>query len=167
MQHIYWILPESVGGRCGPAAAPWDLPSWAEAGIGGIVSLDDSGVLPEEIQAAGLAHLPAYCPMILLTTPELQRDFLQRLPAVFRFLDEQAKRGRKAVVHCFHGMDRTGAVLACYLIHRFRCSAQEAIAAVRRVRPQAMSADGYEEAVFRFADELAAGSCIFGRYLGK
>lgn len=105
--------------------------------------------------------------MILLTTPELQRDFLQRLPAVFRFLDDQTKRGRKAVVHCFHGMDRTGAVLACYLIHRFRCSADEAITAVRRVRPQAMSADGYEEAVFRFADELAADSCIFGRYLGK
>jgi len=167
MEHIYWINPEAVGGRCGPASAAWDLPGWLRAGIGGIVSLDSSNVRPEEIAAAGLAHLPAYRPMILLTTPQLQQEFLRSLPAVFRFIEEHRRQGRKVVVHCYHGMDRTGAVLACYLVQRYRCTAREAIARVRQLRPQAMSADGYEEAVFRFAEELAAGSCIFPADLGK
>ncbi|MCS7158964.1 MAG: dual specificity protein phosphatase family protein [Gemmatales bacterium] len=153
MQHIYWPIADSIGGRCGPAAAPWDLVSWRQAGIRAIVSLDDTQVFPSQIEAAGIAHLPIYWPMIELTSRSLQRDFVQRLPIIFRFLQQHTRDGGKAVVHCYHGLDRTGAVLACYLVYRYGCSAREAIEAIRKLRPQALSAYGYAQAVQLFAEQ--------------
>lgn len=160
MQHIYWVITNQLGGRCGPAAAAWDLFAWKEAGISGIVSLDNSGVFTGQIEAAGLAHLPIYYPMIELTSRALQRDFVQRLPIILTFVDEHLSKGGKVVVHCYHGMDRTGAVLACYLVRQFGFTANEAIAAVRQFRPSALSAYGYAQAVHLFAERYAAtGQC--------
>ncbi|GBD35982.1 hypothetical protein HRbin36_01098 [bacterium HR36] len=154
MQHIYWLIPEKIGGRCGPAVAGWDLAAWKQAGIRAIVSLDETQVSTWQIQDAGIAHLPIYWPMIELTSHALQRDFVQRLPAIFRFLDEHSQDGDKVVVHCYHGLDRTGAVLACYLVYRHGSTPKEAITAVRKLRPQALSAYGYAQAVHLFAEQV-------------
>jgi protein-tyrosine phosphatase len=90
--------------------------------------------------------------MIELTSHGLRVDFVQRLPMIFRFIEEHVGRGNKVVVHCYHGMDRTGAVLASYLVYRRRWSASQAIAAIRKLRPQAMMAYGYAQAVHLFAE---------------
>ncbi|MCS7168536.1 MAG: dual specificity protein phosphatase family protein [Gemmatales bacterium] len=155
MQHIYWVIPDCLGGRCGPAVAPWDLAQWKHAGIRAIVSLDDTKVSSGQIQEAGLAHLPMYWPMIELTSKSLQRAFVDRLPTIFRFIQQHTQQGGKVVVHCYHGMDRTGAVLACYLVHRCGLTASDAISVLRKHRPQALSAFGYAQAVRLFAEEQA------------
>lgn len=153
MEHIYWLIPEKLGGRCGPAAAPWDLACWKQAGITGIVSLDAAEVSTNQVEAAGISHLPVYWPMIELTSRALQREFVQRLPIIFQFVEQRTSLGGKVVVHCHHGLDRTGAVLACYLLHRYGITASQAIAAVRQLRPQALTAYGYAQAVQLFAEQ--------------
>lgn len=58
------------------------------------------------------------------------------LPVVERLLAE-AEAGRSAVVHCWAGLGRAGTVASCALVARGR-GADEAIAAVRAVRPGAV-----------------------------
>src|SRR5262245_60664306 len=101
------------------------------AGIRGVVSLDGPiDFVPLEM--ASIAHFAAYQPMILLTTPERQSEFLNQLSPIFEFIDECRQEGGAALIHCFHGWDRTGTVMACYLIARQNLTATEAISVVRK-----------------------------------
>ena len=67
------------------------------------------------------------------------------LPKALNFVDEMGRTGKATLVHCTSGKDRTGLFMAYYLVHRLRMPANEAIAAVRRVRPIALSAVGWQE----------------------
>ena len=49
-------------------------------------------------------------------------------------LFEEHKKGKKVLVHCFAGMQRSAAVVAIYLIAMFRCTTAEAIAFIKRRR---------------------------------
>ena len=50
-------------------------------------------------------------------------------------LHNEYKTGRKVLVHCFAGMQRSAAVVAIYLVAMFRCTTAEAIAYIKRRRP--------------------------------
>jgi len=76
--------------------------------------------------------------------------------------------GRTAVVHCLAGLGRTGTVAACLLVSRGR-GAEEAIAAVRAVRPGSVQSASQAEFVAAFEryhrgeDGRQAGWSLFGR----
>jgi hypothetical protein len=150
MKEVYWLVDGVIGGRCGPAVFPWDPRELYAGGVRAIVSLDPEGVDEDELRAAGIEHLPLYQPMILLLDEAERREFLRCLPPVLRFVDRMRARQAPVVLHCYYGCDRTGALLACYLMAREGATAEEAIRRVRRARPGAMSALGYVEAVTLF-----------------
>lgn len=76
-------------------------------------------------------------------------------------LHAELKEGRKALVHCYAGMQRSAAVVALYLMTLYRCTANEAIEFCRKRRPVAFfgvanfypSLKGYEESFRRMIVE--------------
>jgi protein-tyrosine phosphatase len=146
MDHVYWITP-LLGGRCGPVRNPWNLSEFYRAGIRTIISLDDQ-VNPREITASSIEHIPLYLPDVALTTPQLKQQFLKAVP---HFIEVVTSRTAPIIVHCYAGNDRTGAMLACYLIHQGIPPAQ-AIFQVRALNPSAMITPGYTEVVHLYTE---------------
>lgn len=149
MDKVYWVIGRRLGGRPGPDKAPWKPRLLKQGGIGGIVSLDGP-VEGWELELADIQHLPIYQPMILLDTEIVREQFLSVMPVVLDFVDRFGGGHEGVVVHCHHGCDRTGTVLACYLVAREGLTAAQAIERVREANPFAMVAFGYAEAVATF-----------------
>lgn len=145
---LYWVVPGELAGRPGPHKMRWDLWYLASRNLKGIVSLD--GPIADDFTAVGIRHFPAYLPMTALEAGAARQSFLGALDPIFAFVADCHQLGAAVLVHCFHGNDRTGAVLACCLIALYGMSSPDAVAAVRTVNPAAMSALGYEEAVHLF-----------------
>lgn len=145
----YWVLPGVLAGRPSPERVPWQVEALLEARVGGIVSLDGP-IRTKELTAAGIRHLPAYQPMLLLHSEEDYHRFLKVVPGVLRFIDEERSRERATLVHCYYGCDRTGSVLACYLVAREGCTASQAVTRIQHANPEALWALGYAEVVGAF-----------------
>jgi len=67
------------------------------------------------------------------------------LPLTFEFLKANVDQGRSVLVHCAGGKDRTGLVLAYYMARREELDAATAIRRLRMTRPEALSAEGWED----------------------
>jgi protein tyrosine/serine phosphatase len=147
MNHVYWISP-LLAGRCGPVAHPWDLDKLYNQGFRVIVSLDDT-IDEEEITKKGFTHIQLYLPDVVLNSPERTELFVKKAHA---FVNLMASQSQPVLVHCWAGNDRTGGMIACYLIS---CGVEpeSAVAMVREVNPRAMSTPGYEDAVYLYAEE--------------
>lgn len=154
MRYVYWVLPGMLAGRPGPDCDPWDLNELWQAGFRAIVTLDSRSVDPGALRRIGFVHLrhkEVDLPAIVLRTFAAQRRFADEVGALLPFIHEQVTAGRPTLVHCWAGRDRTGAVLACYLVRYEGLTADQAIAQVRTARPDAMAAPGYTDAVDVFA----------------
>ena len=81
---------------------------------------------------------------------------LDRLEEVLATLHSEVSAGRPTLIHCHAGKDRTGLALVAYLVRYHGLDMEEAIGQVRAVRPIAMSAPGYEDTAWRFAEEEEA-----------
>ena len=53
-------------------------------------------------------------------------------------------------VHCRYGNGRTGVLLACYFIHQYSMSADEAIHKLRETRPESIENKRQEQFVYNF-----------------
>lgn len=144
MDRVFWIT-DRLAGRCGPAEQQWDLQKLHQAGFRAIISLDEK--VDEKEIAEKFDHFPLYLPDVALSTVQLKEKFLK---TANRFCDIVSSYNEPILVHCYAGNDRTGAMLACFLISQGK-SAEEAIAEVKRQNANAMRTPGYEEVVYLFA----------------
>ena len=161
MKGVYWVVADRLAGRPGPECIPWNPEELAQAGFGGVVSLDGP-IRVGAIQSAGLRHLAVYRPMLVLQTEQEHRRFLEVMPAIFAFTREIEAEGKATLIHCYHGADRTGSALACYLVARENVSAEEAIQRVQKINPDAMWAGGYMEVVQTFESLYRKDPGAFG-----
>jgi protein-tyrosine phosphatase len=152
MKAVYWIVPDLLAGRPGPAQVPWNLEELWVGGIRTIVSL----VWGEgaNIRAAGFRHYRAPLLGVLVSLPALQKWLVQRMLPVVDFVAAEVDAGRSTLVHCRAGKDRTGAVLAGYLIRHRGCSSEEATRWVRQANPRAMTAPGFARLPRLFESEI-------------
>jgi len=147
MEDVYWVTP-ALAGRCGPVARPWDLDELYRQGFRVIVSLDDT-VNEGEITEKGFKHIQLYLPDVALTSQERKELFVLKAT---EFVELITQENDPVLVHCWAGNDRTGGMIACYLISK-GAEPDEAIATVRQLNPWAMSTPGYEEAVYLYAEK--------------
>jgi len=146
---VYWVVPGLLAGRPGPGRVPWDLEALYETGFRTIVSLSNE-VDERAIAKAGFLHLPAYVPPLPFLVGGLRRRFVCRMRPVVEFVAAQVTAGRPTLVHCHAGKDRTGVVLAGYLVCYQGLTPGEAVRVLRRANPVAMSAPGFARAVWLF-----------------
>jgi len=69
------------------------------------------------------------------------------------FVEEQLGTGKAVVVHCLAGEGRTGCVLAAYLIKTRSLDADEAMAEIRRAKPQFVER-AQEKSIHDYANAL-------------
>lgn len=150
MKHIYWVRPNQLAGRAGPEKFAWAPAEILAAGVRSIVSLAGP-VDAAKLRAVGLDHLALPMPMVLLEDERQRESFVRVMPLVLEFVDRSLAQAKPVLVHCHHGCDRTGTVLACILVSREGLAPDAAIQAVRDANPQAMEALGYADAVMTFA----------------
>lgn len=157
---FYWLLDGALAG-CGrpgqwsrrdgegadvaaaTAALDDDLRWLREQGIGAVLTLTETPLLPGALARHGLAEL--HLPVDDLTPPTPAQ-----LDAALDFIDEQRVRGQRVAVHCLVGQGRTGTVLAAYLI-RGGLSPEAALGEVRSACPNAVGSPSQEVALREFA----------------
>jgi protein-tyrosine phosphatase len=146
MENVFWVIDGKLAGRPGPDRIPWNLAAMRDAGIGAILSVND-GLLchPEDFAACGIVY--ACIPLSENAPPQPGDDeiCLRALPLAYAFLQQQMRDGRATVVHCSSGKDRTGLLLAYYLVREEGLSVAAAMEELRRVRPIALTALGWYE----------------------
>jgi len=157
MQEVYWIDAGRVAGRCGPWIAPFDLDAMEAAGIGTILSLDarEAAMIPggSDGIAREIIHLPDSIPPDAADR-EIYRCLVPE--ALDLVLARCGRNGKAVLVHCHAGNDRTGTVLAAYVMATRGASPRDALAAVRALNPEAVSALGYEEMALEILAEMTA-----------
>lgn len=149
MNEVYWVLPGQLAGRAGPGEHPWDLEELWGAGFRSIVSL--ALIDGKPIRAAGFRHLPAPLNGGLAMFPLLRRLLVRRMVPVVAYISSELEAERPTLVHCRQGRDRTGAVLATFLVHHQGCSPDEAVRRVREVNSKAMVSSGFDRLPWVYA----------------
>ena len=158
MRHVFWLRPGRIAGRTGPNLDPWFPEQLAAAGIGAVVSVNDAiSVYPDDLARAGIANA---CFPMADNAPPRPGDFeycCDMLPRVYAYLAKSIDAGRIPLVHCTAGKDRTGLVLCHYLCEAEALTPLDAIREVRRIRPIALSAPGYEDFALEVLSALHFG----------
>ncbi len=145
MEHIYWIHDGLVGGRPGPNLISWNLSDLKDGGIRAILSVNDGELVHvEDLNVLGIDYL---CAPLSENAPPREGDIeicLESLRVGFEFVTKNREMGRKTLVHCRQGRDRTGMFLAYCNYKQFDVSPEHAIKQVKKVRSDALAADGWD-----------------------
>ena len=159
MKHVFWLLPGILAGRPGPNQVPWDAQDLRAGGIGAILSVNDGAAChAEDFTALGMSYR---CIPLSDNAPPRDGDLehcLDTLPEAYDYVRSELDRQRAVLIHCRSGKDRTGLFMCYFLVRESGMSVDDAIAEVRRVRPIALSAEGWED--------LAVAVLKVGRRLG-
>jgi protein-tyrosine phosphatase len=157
MRKVFWLRPHVIGGRSGPNKDFWNPGELARGGFGAIISVNDGELVhPEALSAVGIDYK---CVPLSDSAPPQPGD-LERcaaaLPQALAFALQSIESGRSVLVHCHSGKDRTGMFLSYFLCETEGLPAAEAIEEVKRVRPIALSAEGWEPFTLRVLAAVAA-----------
>jgi len=136
LPNSYWATPlllacEYPGAQQAAEAAP-RLDALLGAGIRDFYDLTEAGELePYEAQlrerATRLAIPAESIRFRRFPIRDVSVPSAKRLAEVLAALDESAAAGRRAAVHCWGGVGRTGTVVGCHLMQRHGLSADEAL----------------------------------------
>ncbi|MDH3856569.1 MAG: dual specificity protein phosphatase family protein [Gammaproteobacteria bacterium] len=145
MKHVFWLRKGKVAGRSGPNQDWWDLDELKSHGFSAILSVNNGDAVHGSL-ISGLGIVHSTIPMSS-NAPVRDGDkelCLNNLPKTMAFIRNNLKNG-PVLIHCRSGKDRTGMVLATYLIEFEGYGAKEAMDAVLEVRPIAFSAEGWKD----------------------
>lgn len=143
-----WVIAGRLAGSgCPTTRAEVD---WLRRqGIRAVVTLTEA---PLSLEWLGPNVQYAHLPVTNHTGPTLET-----LHKAVDFLEASLLRGDPVLVHCAAGHGRTGTVLASYLVKSQGLGADEAIRAIRQLRPGSVENRDQEEAVRNFARGLPSG----------
>ena len=143
MNNIFWLRDGILAGRSGPNRDCWDLQAIKAAGFSAILSVNNAeGVDQSTIDDLKMAYLNVPLPANIPPERDDGKHCLIGLPKALGFIQKYIASG-PVLVHCRSGKDRTGMVLAAYLIQFEGYTVRQSIDAVLAVRPIAFSAEGW------------------------
>jgi protein-tyrosine phosphatase len=144
-----------IGGRTGPNLDMWDPRDLAAGGVGAVLSVNDGELVrPDDLSAVGIHYR---CVPLSDAAPPQPGDLeicTRALPRALSFAVDSIEQDRSVVVHCRSGKDRTGLFLSYYLCAIEGLTAKEAVRELRRVRPVALSAQGWESFSYQVLGKL-------------
>lgn len=137
-----WVEDRSLAGTGYPASRG-QLQWLASQGIKAVLTLTEMPLPSQWLEGLGLSagHVPM---------GDHQLPDVASLEDAAAFIGENLREGRATAVHCLAGEGRTGCALAAYLIRSRGMGPEEAIATLRRAKPQFVER-GQEAAVREFA----------------
>lgn len=154
MRHVFW-LESRLAGRPGPTEEEWSAPALKRAGIDAILNVSEHEEPTSECRALGIdvvwVPMPVTCP----PEEEDEAECAAAIPEAYGFVASHLANHRTVLVHCVRGCDRTGLVLAHHLTVTQGLPPERALATVRRVRPEAITAPGWEDMALRVMRDLA------------
>ena len=153
MKHVFWVYRNKVAGRPGPVAAPWSLPELKQGGFDRILSVASDLFPHSAASASGISRTCIPLPDVAPPDAETVAICRANLRATLVVLERSVERGHQVLVHCAAGKDRTGLVLAHYVAKTENVGAAEAIRILRATRPEALSAEGWEEMALELIDD--------------
>ena len=163
MRNVFWLRDGVIAGRSGPNRDAWNPVELAASGIGAVLSVNDGELVhPADLRTAGIEHA---CIPLSDAAPPQPGDLdicVQALPIALSFELSSIETGRGDLVHCSAGKDRTGMFLSYYLCAAEGLAPATAIEHVKRVRPIALSADGWEPFTLDVLRALARRSASRG-----
>jgi protein-tyrosine phosphatase len=146
MRNVFWLREGMIGGRTGPNRDAWNPKELADGGVGAVLSVNDGELVhPDDFAKVGIDYA---CAPLSDAAPPQSGDFgicIDALPKALKFALRSIQSGRSVLVHCSSGKDRTGMFLSYYLCAAEGMGPDEAIRAIRYVRPTALSAEGWEK----------------------
>lgn len=155
MKHVFWLKHGIVAGRSGPDLNPWNAGELHSSGFGAILSVNDGAAChAEDFNALGMAYR---CIPLSDNAPPREGDLdhcLEALPRAYDYVRAALAGQRPVLVHCTAGKDRTGLFMCYFLIRESDVTVQEAISQVRRVRPIALSAEGWDDFAVRVLETI-------------
>ena len=154
MKHVFWVYPGEVAGRPGPSVAPWRLSELKAGGFDVVLSVASDLFAHSDPTAVGITRSCIPLPDVVPPDDQTIRVCTAALPLTFEFIQSQVREGAQVLVHCAGGCDRTGLVLSHYIARREGLDASAAIQKVRAVRPEALSAPGWEEMALEVIPKL-------------
>ncbi|HWA09337.1 MAG TPA: dual specificity protein phosphatase family protein [Opitutaceae bacterium] len=132
------------------------MPDLRAGGFDAVVNLSEYPSETEAFAAVGIEACWVPLPTDVPPTPESQEKCVEALPRAVAFVSAQRSQGRRVLVHCHAGKDRTGMLLAILVAKREGLSARAAIDRVREVRPLAITAPGWEAAALEVIPRVLA-----------
>lgn len=154
MKYTYWVIPRLLAGRPGPDEVGWNLEELYRNGFRTILSLHDGGADQADIKRHGFIHKLLPLPNSGPPSPGDILIYRQLLPKALSVIEQWVRNGDPTLVHCHAGKDRTGVVLACYLSRYPKLKPSEAIARLRAIKPDLLTAEGYEALVYHLLARL-------------
>jgi protein tyrosine phosphatase (PTP) superfamily phosphohydrolase (DUF442 family) len=158
LQHVFWLREGKIAGRSGPNTDAWDLDEIKAGGFAAILSVNGGEAVHETLlDELGIAY--ANIPMSA-NAPARDGDreiCLQNIPRAMAFIRENLESG-PVLIHCRAGKDRTGMVMAAYLMTFEDYDAKAAMQQVFEVRPIAFTAEGWKEFGLEVLSHYQAGS---------
>ena len=146
MDQVFWLHDNVVGGRPGPNLVPWNPLDLKDGGIGAILSVNDGELVhAEDLSALDIDYL---CTPLSENAPPREGDMdtcLVNLPKGYDFVARNRELGKRTIVQCRQGRDRTGLFLAYYIYRQFGVSPVNSIMQLKEVRRDALAAEGWEK----------------------
>jgi atypical dual specificity phosphatase len=138
-------LPGRVAGSGRPGrygSIEEDLAFLRDQGIRVIISLLESTLNLEDYRREGFEAY--HFPVDDFTAPTLEQ-----VSEACAIIEEALSEGKKVLVHCNAGIGRTGAILACFLVHN-GATPDEAVAEIRDQRPMSLETRDQVEMVHTY-----------------
>jgi len=154
MKHVFWVYENALAGRPGPGVAPWHISDLKAGGFDMILSVASDLFPQSDASRDGLSRTCIPLPDCAPPDDYSVRVCGASLPLTLEIIRSNIEEGRTVLVHCAGGCDRTGLVLSYYIAWRERIGPAEAIAKLRTVRPNALSATGWEQMAMRLLPDL-------------
>lgn len=132
-----------IAGRAGPNTHAWDLAQIREHGFAAVLSVNNGDDVHESLLAQlGINYATIPMSANAPVKPGDKEFCLQNIPRALAFIDDNLRLG-PVLIHCRSGKDRTGMIMAAWLMTFEGYDPKQAMDEVLAVRPIAFSAEGW------------------------